>query len=85
MLYSRMRRLAAPSATIFVCDHTPKNDSWPAAALYMTEQEQLNALMGAGFEAAAVVKSETGWCSTVHRPRPNSRPEADRKSNHVEL
>lgn len=60
MLYSRMRRLAAPAATIFVCDHMPKDDSWPAAALYMTEQEQLNALIGAGFEDAAVVKSENG-------------------------
>jgi ubiquinone/menaquinone biosynthesis C-methylase UbiE len=27
MLYSRMRRLAAPAATIFVCDHTPKNET----------------------------------------------------------
>lgn len=59
-LYTRMRGLAASRATILICDHTPKNDSWPAAALFMTEQEQLSALTGAGFTEPEVLRSENG-------------------------
>lgn len=59
-LYAQVREVAAQEATILICDHTPKNQSWPASALFMTEAEQVAALASAGFTSIEVVRSEQG-------------------------
>ncbi len=59
-LYARINQLVSAGGTFLLCDHTPRDRNWPAAALFMTEQEQLEALDLASFVAPAVLKSEQG-------------------------
>lgn len=48
-LYEQVYRVLAVPGRIMICDHTPFDDSPRNAALYMTEREQQEALMAAGF------------------------------------
>jgi cyclopropane fatty-acyl-phospholipid synthase-like methyltransferase len=48
-LYEQVYQVLAVPGLVMVCDHTPLDDSHRSIALYMTEQEQQQALRGAGF------------------------------------
>jgi ubiquinone/menaquinone biosynthesis C-methylase UbiE len=48
-LYEEVYRVLAVPGTVLVCDHTPFDDSPKSVALYMTEQEQQQALADARF------------------------------------
>jgi SAM-dependent methyltransferase len=54
-LYEQIYEVLAVPGLIMICDHTPFDDSAASTALYMTEQEQQEALAEAGF---ANVRSE---------------------------
>jgi cyclopropane fatty-acyl-phospholipid synthase-like methyltransferase len=59
-LYEQARRTMAKPGTIFICDHTPFDETPKSTALYMSQEEQLQALADAGFSAARVVLSISG-------------------------
>ncbi len=48
-LYEQIHQVLAVPGLIMICDHTPFDDSPAGTALYMTEQEQQEALAAAGF------------------------------------
>jgi cyclopropane fatty-acyl-phospholipid synthase-like methyltransferase len=48
-LYEQIHQMLATPGLIMICDHTPLDDSPASTALYMTEQEQQEALERAGF------------------------------------
>jgi cyclopropane fatty-acyl-phospholipid synthase-like methyltransferase len=48
-LYEQVHHILAVPGLFLVCDHTPFDDSEKSIALYMTEQEQQQALVDAGF------------------------------------
>lgn len=48
-LYEQIYQLLVVPGIILICDHTPFDDSPKSTALYMTEQEQQQALADAGF------------------------------------
>ena len=48
-LYEQIYQVLAVPGLIMICDHTPFDDSPASTALYMTEQEQQEALAAAGF------------------------------------
>ena len=48
-LYEQVYQLLAAPGLFLICDHTPFDDSPKSVALYMTEQEQQQALADAGF------------------------------------
>jgi cyclopropane fatty-acyl-phospholipid synthase-like methyltransferase len=48
-LYEQVYQVLSVPGLVLVCDHTPFDDSPASTALYMTQQEQQEALTGAGF------------------------------------
>ena len=48
-LYEQVHEILAPEGLALICDHTPFDDTAKSIALYMTEQEQQQALADAGF------------------------------------
>jgi ubiquinone/menaquinone biosynthesis C-methylase UbiE len=56
-LYRQVHRIAADDARILICDHVPFDDSAKSTTLYMTVDEQLHALRGAGFMSPRVLLS----------------------------
>jgi hypothetical protein len=48
-LYEQVYQTLAAPGLFLICDHTPFDDSEKSIALYMTEQEQQQALADAGF------------------------------------
>lgn len=48
-LYEQAHAVLASPAQIMICDHTPFDESLKSTTLYMTEQEQMDALAAAGF------------------------------------
>jgi hypothetical protein len=48
-LYEQVYRVLTVPGRILICDHTPFDDSSASAALYMTPQEQQEALVEARF------------------------------------
>jgi hypothetical protein len=48
-LYEQVHQVLAVPGLVLVCDHTPFDDSPRSVALYMTEQEQQQALANARF------------------------------------
>jgi ubiquinone/menaquinone biosynthesis C-methylase UbiE len=55
-LYRELRALLAPGGIISICDGTPKDSSLVQTSLYMTADEQVSALMNAGFSDVVVDK-----------------------------
>jgi SAM-dependent methyltransferase len=55
-LYRQVATILHPGGMLLVCDHVPgSNPSDRDAALFMTQEEQLQALTGAGFTDASLV------------------------------
>ena len=59
-LYEQVYRVLAVPGLLLVCDHTPFDDSPRSSALYMTEQEQQQALTGADFTDVHVELATNG-------------------------
>jgi cyclopropane fatty-acyl-phospholipid synthase-like methyltransferase len=59
-LYEQVYEVLAATGLLLVCDHTPFDDSPKSLALYMTEQEQRQALVDAGFGTINVELSLNG-------------------------
>jgi SAM-dependent methyltransferase len=59
-LYGQVYQVLAVSGVFMICDHTPFDDSPKSLALYMFEQEQQQALAGAGFANINVELSING-------------------------
>jgi SAM-dependent methyltransferase len=59
-LYEQVYQVLAVPGIILICDHTPFDDSPKSLALYMTEQEQLQALSETGFAMVHVELSMNG-------------------------
>lgn len=59
-LYEQIYQVLAVPGLFLVCDHTPFDDSAKSVALYMTEQEQRQALASAGFVNIRVELSLAG-------------------------
>lgn len=58
-LYAQLTPLLAPSAEVLICDHLPSGAHTPRhRVLYMTAEEKLDALSGAGLVGAKVVWSD---------------------------
>ena len=57
---SRSNAILAVPGLVLICDHTPFDDSPKSIALYMTEQEQQQALAGTGFTNVRVELAEQG-------------------------
>jgi trans-aconitate methyltransferase len=58
-LYAQLTPLLAPCAEVLICDHLPPGAHTPLhRVLYMTTEEKLDALAGAGLVGARVVWSE---------------------------
>lgn len=58
-LYEQLRSVLAPSAHVLLCDHLPEGAHTPRhRVLYMTPDENLEALARAGLSDARVVWSE---------------------------
>lgn len=56
-LYRQVHEALALPGLLIICDHTPLDDTARSAALYMTEQEQLQTLTAAGFVNAHIALS----------------------------
>lgn len=56
-LYRQLRDVLSAPGLVLICDHVPLDDTEKSAKLYMTADEQLAALSGAGFEDVEVVLS----------------------------
>jgi SAM-dependent methyltransferase len=56
-LYAQIHGLLAEPGLFLVADRTPEDDSVRSTSLFMTAQEQLNALEGAGFADLRVLAS----------------------------
>jgi SAM-dependent methyltransferase len=89
-LYQQIHRLLSVPGLVLVCDHTPFDDSPKSLALYMSEQEQRQALADARFASVHVELSVKGlllyagekrdtWPDSNGRPgedlAPGERPE----------
>jgi hypothetical protein len=48
-LYEQVQRVLAIPGLVLICDHTPFDETEKNTTLYMTEQEQQQALVQAGF------------------------------------
>jgi cyclopropane fatty-acyl-phospholipid synthase-like methyltransferase len=59
-LYAQIHNVLAVPGLVLVCDHIPFDDSPRSVALYMTEQEQLQALAGARFTNVRVELAMSG-------------------------
>ena len=59
-LYEQVYSVTVTSGLVLICDHTPKDDSWHNTSLFMTEEEQLRALSGAGFVDVTIAMSING-------------------------
>jgi cyclopropane fatty-acyl-phospholipid synthase-like methyltransferase len=59
-LYGQVFRLLATPGLFLVCDHTPFDDSARSQALYMTPEEQTQALTRAGFGKVEVMVERRG-------------------------
>jgi SAM-dependent methyltransferase len=53
-LYEQVYDVLTPRGQIMICDHLPFDDSAKNTTLYMTEQEQIDALANAGFTGVRV-------------------------------
>jgi ribosomal protein S18 acetylase RimI-like enzyme/SAM-dependent methyltransferase len=56
-LYRQIHQVMAASGRILICDHTPWDDTRWSTTLFMTEEEQIAALSGAGFVELGVALS----------------------------
>lgn len=56
-LYRQLRQALSTPGLILICDHVPLDDSEKSARLYMTADEQLEALSVAGFEDVEIALS----------------------------
>ena len=56
-LYREIHSVLAPAGVFLIADRVPEDDSPRSAALFMTEQEQVQALADAGFTDIRVVTS----------------------------
>ncbi len=56
-LYREIFRVLWPSGLFVVCDRTPEDDSIRSTALFMTADEQLEALRRAGFIDVRLITS----------------------------
>ena len=59
-LYRQIYQATVESGQVLICDHLPFDDSAKSIALYMTEEEQMQALSFAGFGTAQTVLSLDG-------------------------
>jgi cyclopropane fatty-acyl-phospholipid synthase-like methyltransferase len=59
-LYEQVHQVLAVPGLFLICDHTPFDDSPTSVALYMTEQEQQQALTDAGFSNGHVALAMNG-------------------------
>jgi len=59
-LFEQVHDVLAVPGLILICDHTPFDDSPKSIALYMTEQEQQDALAKAGFASVHIELSLNG-------------------------
>ena len=59
-LYEQIYRVLAVRGFLMICDHLPFDDSPASTTLYMTEQEQREALVGARFAKVHVELSMNG-------------------------
>ena len=59
-LYEQVYKILAVPGIILICDHTPFDDSPKSIALYMTAQEQQQALAEAGFANVHIELSMNG-------------------------
>jgi ubiquinone/menaquinone biosynthesis C-methylase UbiE len=59
-LYEQIYQVLAVSGSVMICDHTPFDGSAARTALYMTEEEQQNALADAGFANVRIEISMNG-------------------------
>jgi SAM-dependent methyltransferase len=58
-LYQQLRSVVAPGGTVVICDHLPEIAVKPRHhLLYMTLDEQIQALTNAGFVAPHVLRNE---------------------------
>lgn len=73
-LYGQLMPLLGPAAEVLICDHLPAGAHTPRhTVLYMSPQEKLEALTGAGLVDAQVV-----WCEhdmALYRARASGQPE----------
>ncbi len=53
-LYEQVHEVLAAPGLVMICDHTPLDESPKSSALYMTEQEQQEALIVARFASVRV-------------------------------
>ena len=53
----QIREALTVPGLLMICDHTPLDDTARSATLYMTEQEQLQALAAGGFANARITLS----------------------------
>jgi len=59
-LYEQVHHVLAVPGLILICDHTPFDDSPRSVVLYMTQEEQLQALSDAGFASVQVELATNG-------------------------
>jgi len=59
-LYEQVYGVTVTSGLVLICDHIPEDDSWRNTSLFMTEEEQLQALSRAGFVDVKVATSING-------------------------
>jgi SAM-dependent methyltransferase len=59
-LYRQIHEVTAPSGLVLICDHTPWDDTRWSTTLFMSEQEQRQALSAAGFVEVGVALSING-------------------------
>jgi SAM-dependent methyltransferase len=73
-VYRQAHDVLADRGLIMVCDHTPFDDSATSTALYMTEQEQQEALLAAGFQNVTVELSIDSLVLYAAEPALQQRP-----------
>jgi cyclopropane fatty-acyl-phospholipid synthase-like methyltransferase len=59
-LYEQVHQVLAVPGLVLICDHTPFDESPKSSALYMTQEEQLQALSDAGFTGGHVELAMNG-------------------------
>jgi drug/metabolite transporter (DMT)-like permease/SAM-dependent methyltransferase len=70
-LYRQIRGMLAPGGLFLVCDRTPEDDTPRSRALFMTAQEQVEALREAGFvDVQLVMAADALAFSTCRTPTP---------------
>jgi len=68
-LYEQVYGMLAPGGLFLVCDRTPDDDSARSTALFMTGQEQVEALTQAGFvDVQLVMAADALALCTCHKP-----------------